>query len=116
MERALRGAAARFLPGLRDKPAGSAAAGPRHASSRCRAGGWGLRVGAQAVDEVGKAELSLAPQPFGDDDGLDLGDAFLDVAVDDHEIVFRPVAGFLGRLPHPTGTAGGTFPAAVRPP
>src|ERR1700731_4856523 len=101
VERALLEAAVRFLPGLRDKRTGSAAAGPRHASSRCRAGGWGLRVGAQAVDEVGQAGVSLAPEPFGDDDGLDLGDAFLDVAVDDHEIVFRPVARLLGRLRHP---------------
>src|SRR5712671_3884775 len=43
---------------------GSATVGPRHASSRCGAGGWGLRVGAQAVDEVGEAELPVAPQPI----------------------------------------------------
>src|SRR5258708_2557063 len=50
-------AAARFLPGLREKRTRSATVGPRRASSGCRAGGWGLRVGAQVVDEIGEAEL-----------------------------------------------------------
>src|SRR5437879_5017555 len=89
--------AARFLPGLREERTGSATVGPHHTSSRRGAGGRGLRVGAQAVDEIGKADLPLAPQPFGDDDRLNLRDAFLDVAVDDHVIIFRPMAGLLGR-------------------
>src|ERR1700732_411169 len=46
-------AAARFLPDLREKRTGLATVGPHHASSRCGAGGRALRVGAQAVDEVG---------------------------------------------------------------
>ena len=54
------GTAARFVPDLRDKRTGPATAGPRHLSSRCGAGGRGLRVGAQAVDEVGQPKLPLA--------------------------------------------------------
>src|SRR6266478_9415224 len=109
-------AAARFLPGLREKRMGSATVGPRHGSSRCGAGGRGLRVGLQAVDEVGEAELPCAPQPFGGEDGLDLRDALLDLAVDDHEIVFRPVARLLGRLRHPGGYDGGTVLCAIAQP
>src|ERR1700730_7813414 len=96
----IREAAARFLPAVREKPMASAMAGPRHASSGCR-------VGLQADDETGEAELPLAPQPFGDDDGLDLRDALFDLAVDDHVVVLRPVAGLLGRLRHSGGDDGG---------
>src|ERR1700730_2975119 len=71
VERTLLEAAARFVPCLRDKRTGSATAGPRHAWSRGGAGGWGLRVGAQAVDEVSQGALPPAPPPVGRDDGLD---------------------------------------------
>ena len=49
---------------------------------------------------------SSSPQPLSGDDGSDLRDAFLDVAVDDHVIIFRPVAHLLGRLGHPRGDHG----------
>src|SRR5438552_1630566 len=83
----------------------AATAGPRYAS--------GLPVGAQAVDEVGKAELPLAPQPLGGDDRLNLRDALLDLAVDDHVIIFRPVAGLLGRLCHSSRDDGCAVLGAV---
>src|SRR6266436_6387962 len=112
----LLGAAARFVPELRDKRTGSAAADPCHASSGCRAVGWGLRVGPQAGDEIGEAELPCAPQPFRGDDGLDLRDALLDLAVDDHVLVFRPVTRLLGRLRHPSGDDGGTVLGTIAQP
>ena len=56
---------------------------------------------AQAVDEIGEAELAGAAQALGGDDRLDFGDAVVDLAVDDDVIVFRPVAHFLGGFGHP---------------
>jgi hypothetical protein len=51
-------------------------------------------LGPQAVDEIGEANLALTPQPLGGNDRLDLRDALLNVAVDDHIIVLRPMAHF----------------------
>src|SRR5205085_6827767 len=65
-----------------------------------------LSVHAQAVDEFGEAGLTNTAQTFRREDGADIRDALLDVAVDDHVIVFRPVAHLLGRFGHPRGDHG----------
>src|SRR5580700_10289090 len=65
---------------------------------------WSARsAGAEAVDEIGEADLPGAAQPLGDDDRLHEADAVLDVAIDDDVIVFRPVAHLGGRFGHARG-------------
>ena len=70
----------------------------------------------QSVDEFGEAELALAAAALGGNDRGDFCDAFVDVAIDDHVIVFRPVAHFLGRFRHPRGDGfGAVLRAALEP-
>jgi hypothetical protein len=62
---------------------------------------WSARsAGAEAVDEIGEADLPGAAQPLGGDDRLHEADAVLDIAIDDDAIVFRPVAHLGGREAH----------------
>jgi len=62
-----------------------------------------VSAGAQPVDEIGEPDLPGAPEALGGDDRLHQADAFLDVAVDDDVIVFRPVAHLGGGFGHPRG-------------
>ena len=81
----------------------------RHGLVRTSLAGCPVRsppVGPQAVDEIGEPDLPRPPKPLCGNDGLNLRDAVLDVAVDDYVIVFRPVAHFLGRLRHPGSDDG----------
>src|SRR5262249_26968143 len=64
-------------------------------------------AGAQAVDEIGEAGLARAAQALGGDDRLHLGDARVEVAVDDDVIVFRPVAHLFGGFRHARGDGRG---------
>src|SRR5882672_11740825 len=57
-----------------------------------------LLPGTQPVDEIGKAGLARALPALGSQDGLHLGDAALEVAVDDDVVVLRPVAHLVGRF------------------
>src|SRR5437773_9480572 len=62
---------------------------------------------AQAVDEVGEADLAGAAEALGGDDRLNLRNARVEIAVDDDVIVFRPVAHFFGGFRHARGDGGG---------
>ena len=69
----------------------------------------------QSIDEFGEAELARAAAALGGNDRGDLGDAFVDIAVDDHVIVFGPVAHFLGGLRHSRGDGvGAVLRAALK--
>src|SRR5262249_41908799 len=61
----------------------------------------------QLLDEIAQAHLALALQPFGGDDRLNLGDARLDLMVDDDIVVLGPMAHFIGGLGHAPGDVGG---------
>src|SRR6185437_6494191 len=51
--------------------------------------------------ELGEASEALALGAFGGEDRFRQRDAAFELVVDDDVIVFRPVAGFLGRFLHP---------------
>src|SRR5437762_4439701 len=62
---------------------------------------------AQAVDEIGEADLTGAAEALGGDNRLNLRNARVEIAVDDDVIVFRPVAHFFGGFRHARGDGGG---------
>jgi hypothetical protein len=72
-----------------------------------RAGLYSGSAAAQAVDEIGEADLTSAAEALGGDDRLNLRNARIELAVDDDVIVFRPVAHFFGRFRHARGDGGG---------
>src|SRR6185312_421878 len=59
-----------------------------------------LPPAAQAVDEIGKADLPVAAQPLHLEDVGDGSDAAREIVVDDDVVVFRPVAHLVARLGH----------------
>src|SRR5438067_2913385 len=62
---------------------------------------------AQAVDEIGEADLTGAPEALGGDDRLNFRNARVEVAIDDDVIVFRPVTHLFGGFRHARGDGGG---------
>src|SRR5438477_4876728 len=73
-----------------------------------RAGLYSGSAAAQAVDEIGEADLTGAAEALGGDNRLNLRNARVEIAVDDDVIVFRPVAHFFGGFRHARGDGGGT--------
>src|SRR5438046_10400965 len=68
---------------------------------------------AQAVDEIGEADLAGAAEALAGDNRLNFRNARVEVAVDDDVIVFRPVAHFSGGFPHARGAGRGAGLAGV---
>ncbi len=58
---------------------------------------------AQRLDEGQQAGLSLAAAALGDQDGVHLIEAAVDVVVHQDIVVLRPVADLVGRFRHPPG-------------
>src|SRR3990172_5525460 len=97
----------------------SSSSPPSPAPCRRRPGRRSIPL-AQALDELVQADLALAAQAFGDDDGLHLADAVLEVAIDQDVIVFGPMAHFVGGLGHASrhldGAVAGAGGGAPPPP